>query len=72
MNVFMAPPRPLVPAVAGIALLVPMPPIITVLLLVLPSMTPPAASLIIAVTMADDEVMPWVWAYCDRPASAMP
>ena len=72
MKVAIALAMPLVPAFAGIIVLVPMPPIITPLPDILPFITPSDASFIIAVTMADDDDMPWLWAYCDMPASAMP
>ena len=58
MNASIAAPRPVVPAVEGSAMLIPIPPIITEIPNILPSRVPSAASFIIAVTIADDELIP--------------
>ena len=71
---FIASAMPAVPAFAGIMLVPIMPPIAIEICAApfLPSSTPSEASVIIAVTAADETDMPSVFAYCDMAASAMP
>jgi hypothetical protein len=72
-NADMAFARSLVPAFAGIlAPPIPIPPIMTEPLPVMPFMTPSDASFVKAVIMAEDVLMPRVFAYCDMAASDMP
>ncbi len=70
----MAEARPLVPALPGMAVPIPppMPPIITDDWPILPSIMPSDESFIMAVTKADDTVMPWPLAYWDIAAIAIP
>ena len=73
-KLFIAAPRPLVPAFGDIMPDPIMPPIDIAIWLpfFFPSMMPSAASLIIAVTMDAEFAMPRVLAYSDMAANVMP
>jgi hypothetical protein len=76
MNAVIAVASPLVPALACIVdppiIPPPIPPIETELVPIIPFITPSDASLIKAVNMPEELVIPIAWAYCDIAAMDIP